>query len=313
MPSRLTVVLLSLLLALPVVIFWLWLVIVPSRVAIMCPEECLCEIVGRNVQCVGTSLTAVPLIKLTAVRGFWFSENKAKILVKDSFVLLTELEKLFVHSCGLRTIELGAFNGLTMLTRLSIGYNEISEIIPGTFKNMISLDSLSLPRNRIEHVEGDMFSGLFELKYIDLNGNKLQYLHPDAFLRLPKFKKIHFYKNPGLHIPTDLNFIKSFSLSLLDISSCNFSSVSVETFANVSVLEWLDLSSNNLRTVDINILRALPKLSSLQLDGNRLQCDCQLKEVWRWCEDRNIQAVYKKLAPRCNTQSELKGMGGGGY
>jgi len=274
----------------------------------LCPEEYLCETVGRNVQCDGTSLTAVPLIHLTTVRGFWFSENKVKVLVKDSFVSLTELEKLYVDGSELKKVELGAFNGLTKLTELTIHRTEICEIIPGLFENMISLENLILPSNRIEHVDRDMFSGLFELKHIDLSENKLQYVHPDAFLRLPKFKKIHFYKNPGLHIPTDLNFIKSFSLSLLDISSCNFSSVSVETFANVSVLEWLDLSSNNLRTVDINILRALPKLSTLSLHDNPLHCDCQLQEVWQWCEDRNMWRVFGNKAPKCETPNEVEGM-----
>jgi len=308
MPSRLSDVIVSLLLALPVVIFWLWLVIEPARVAMLCSEECLCETVGRNVQCEDTSLTAVPLIHLTVVQGLWLTKIKIMLLAKDSFVSLTELEKLYVHSCGLRTIELGAFNGLTKLTRLTIMGNEISEIIPGTFENMISLDSLSLRRNRIEHVDRDMFSGLFELKYIDLSENKLQYVHPDVFLKLPKFQKIHLHENPGLRIPTDLNFIKSHSLSILDISGCNVSSLSVETFANVSALEMLDLSYNNLTTVDINILKALPKLSILSLFGNPLHCDCQLQELWQWCEDRDMWTVFSRSAPKCDTPKEVKGM-----
>jgi len=86
------------------------------------------------------------------------------------------------------------------------------------------------------------------------------------------------------------------------------SSLSVETFTNISALERFDLSYNKLRTVDLNVLRALPKLSTLYLYGNRLQCDCQLQEVWRWCEDRNIQTVYRWQVPECDTPSEVKGM-----
>jgi hypothetical protein len=80
------------------------------------------------------------------------------------------------------------------------------------------------------------------------------------------------------------------------------------TVANVSALEWLDLSYNNLSSVDINILKALPKLSVLYLDGNPLQCDCQLQEVWRWYQDHNIQTVYKETVPECDIPSEVKGM-----
>jgi hypothetical protein len=84
--------------------------------------------------------------------------------------------------------------------------------------------------------------------------------------------------------------------------------VSVETFANVSALERLDLTYNKLRTVDINILRALPKLSERYRYGNRLQCDFQLQEVWRWCKDRNIETAYVYTGPECDTPSEVKGM-----
>ena len=301
-------VLLSLLLALPAVMFWLWLVILPAGVAIVCPGECRCEAGGYYVVCDETSLTAVPLIQLPDVRGICLYKNKIRLFKNDSFVSLIELEILNVVSCGLRTIELGAFNGLTKLRRLIIQSNEICEIIPGTFKNTTSLENLDLKSNRIEHVNRDMFIGLFKLKYIDLSGNKLHYLHPDTFLMLRNLQKLYLVNNPSLKIPTDNNFINSHSLSYLNISQCNISSVSVETFANVSAMELLDLSQNNLRTVDINILRALPKLSELYLYNNPLECDCQLQGVWRWCEDRNMLTKYGSTAPKCDTPSKVKGI-----
>jgi len=84
--------------------------------------------------------------------------------------------------------------------------------------------------------------------------------------------------------------------------------VSVETFANVRALNWLKLNLNKMWTVDINILRALPKLSAMYLHGNPLQCDCQLKEVWQLCEDRNIETAYGVSEPKYDTPSEVKGM-----
>jgi len=307
MPSRLTVVLVSLLLALPVVIFWLWLVILPASVAILCPEGCRCDREGYNVICDDTTLNDVPLIHLPDVRELWFIEDNITLLQKDNFVSLPELEKLNLLRCGLRTIELGAFNGLTKLIRLSIWYNDICEIIPGTFQNITSLVYLNLQGNRIEYVDRHMFSGLFKLTFINLSGNKLQYLYPDTSLMLPNLQQLYLDNNPGLRIPTDRNFINSHSLSYLYISNCNISLVSVETFANVSALKGIRLSNNILRTVDINILRALPNLSTLQLYRNRLQCDCQLKEVWQWCKDRNIWAGDVI----CDTPSEVKGIGWG--
>jgi hypothetical protein len=308
MPSRLTVVLVSLLLATPAVIFWLWLVILPARVAKLCPERCRCDLGGNYVDCTSSLLNSIPLIFLTNVQELVLNGNNITSLEKDSFISrgLTELEYLYVDYCGLETIELGAFNGLTKLTRLSMKENKISEIIPRTFENMSRLEKLELTLNRLKHLEVDIFSGLINLKHIDLYGNKLQHLHPDMFVGLPNLEHLDLSNNFYLQIPTDHHFINSHSLSRLDISDCRIRKLSVETFANVSALEWLDLRSNNLWDVDVNILKVLPKLSTLYLHGNRLQCVCQLQLVWRWCQDHNIQIASGKTAPECETPSEVQ-------
>ena len=309
MPSRLTVMFVSLLLATPALIFWLWLVILPVRVTEKYPDECDSDIEG-SVHCNGPSLTAVPLINLTDIRELSLQYNNITLLERDCFVSrrLTDLHLLHIVWCGLRKIELGAFNGLKNLSDLVIAGNEISEIIPDTFENMSNLVVLDLDYNRLKHLDTDVFSGLFNLKFISLVGNKLQYLHPDTFLGLQNIQYILLHKNPSLQIPTDLNFIKSHSLSHLSIPHCNISSVSVHTFANVRALKSLYLSYNNLTTVGIKILTALPKLSELYLHGNPLQCDCQLQEVWRLCEDRNIETAFEAMEPQCDTTSEVEGV-----
>jgi Leucine-rich repeat (LRR) protein len=293
MPSRPTVVLVSLLLATPAVILWLWLVILLASIVIKCPGECRCEFDGYYVNCSGSALNSIPLNLPTHVRILELHGNGIMCFENDSFVSkgLVDLHILKADLCNIRKIELGAFNGLTKLTKLSMEGNEISEIIPGTFEKISRLEYLDLNYNTIEHLEVDVFSGLLNLKYIDMKGNQLQYLHPETFIRLPKLQTLDLSNNPGLQIPTDRHFINSHSLKYLVISHCNVSSVSVETFANISALEWLDMSYNKLRSLDISILKVLPKLSTLYMDANPLQCDCQLQEVWRWCQDQNIQCI----------------------
>jgi len=261
-----------------------------------------------------SSLTAIPLILFPNVRRLDLSYSNITLLEKGSFFSrgLAQLEELDMYDCGLRTIELGAFNGLTELTELSMQSNKISEITPGTFQNLNSLEALDLNNNKLEHWDSAVFSGLVNLTYIDLSGNNLQYLHPDTFVGLPNLQILHLSNNPTLHIPTDRNFIHSHSLTALYLKRCNISSLSAETFANVSALERLHLNNNNMRTVDINILKALPKLFTLGLYGNPLQCDCQLQEVWRWCKERNIWTRYGEWVPECDTPSERKGKRWGG-
>jgi Leucine-rich repeat (LRR) protein len=315
MSSRLAVVLLSLLLVVLLLestaIVWLCVAILPTRMAELCSDKCRCEAGRFNVDSTNQSLTKTSFNFLKYFRQLTISAQYIPSFGNDTFLLegLTELEEISVKLSHLRTIELGALNGLTNLRNLDLFGNEISEILPGTFEKMIRLQNLNLQNNSIDSLNVDTFSGLISLVHLDLRINKLQYVHPDTFLSLPKLKIVNLYNNLGLQIPTDRNFISSNSLSELGIADCNVSSLSVETIANVSGLKWLDLSYNKLRTLDINILRALPKLSTLYLMGNPLQCDCQLKEVWRWCKDHNIQTVYEELAPKCDTPTDMKGMG----
>ena len=299
---------LSLLLATPALIFWLWLVILPASVAKLCPEKCRCDAGGYYVECSSALLTAVPLIHLTYVRVLRLSYNEITLLENNSFVSMTELQLLVANECGLEKIELGAFNGLTNLTQLQIVGNSIKEILPGTFECMNILENLDLSENSLQHLGIGVFSGLVNLKYILLSLNHLEYLHPDTFLGSPNLQNLKLDFNRGLQVPTDRNFINSKSLSHLDISDCNVRSVSVETFTNISALKYINLSNNKLRTVHVNILTKLPNLSQIYMKNNPLQCDCQLQEVWRWCENRNIDTGTGYRRPHCHTPREVKEM-----
>jgi hypothetical protein len=301
--------LLSLLLATPFVIFWLWLVILPAVLAILCPDQCVCDTAEYSVHCHGPLNTTVPLIPVNDVGRFFISDCNKTLLERDSFVSMPELKSLAVWNCELRAIQLGAFNGLKDLTDISVCFNfELSVIKPGTFESLRKLERLDFSFNRLEYLDVDLFTGLVNLKEILLLSNNLQRLHSNTFLGLPNIGRLSLQGNQKLQIPTDRPFINSNSLSHLDIAGCNVSSLSVKTFTNVSALERLDLALNKLKTVDINILRALPKLSKLSLFSNPLQCDCQLKEVWRWCEERNIETGCSWIVPTCDTPSEVKGM-----
>jgi Leucine-rich repeat (LRR) protein len=295
------------------VMVWLCVAILPTRMAKKCSDECSCDAGRYNVDSTNPSLTKTSSNFLKHVRQLTISSQYIPSFGNDTFLSegLTELEEISVKFSGLRTIELGALNGLTNLKNLDLFGNEISEILPGTFEKMRRLLNLNLMNNSIESLKVDAFSGLISLIQLDLRMNKLKYVHPNTFLSLPKLKNLILYGNVGLHIPTDRNLIISHSLSHLFIGQCNISSVSVETFANVSSLHWIDLSENNLRTLDIDILRTLPTLSGMYLDGNPFHCDCQLKETWRWCVDHNIETVYEELTPKCETPSGMKGMGWG--
>jgi len=226
----------------------------------------------------------------------------------ETFANVSKLEQLDLSYNYLNTIDINILNALPKLSYLYLSHNQISEIIPGTLQKNSFLEFLDLAYNKIEHLRSDVFDGFFNLHYIKLESNKLQYLHPETFVRLPYLEGLTLSHNYGLQIRTDRHFISSHYLKYLYISGCNISSVSVETFTKVSALQIIDLGNNNLRILDKRILKALPQLSKLYLYRNPLQCDCQLQEVWRWCQDHNIEREYLVMVPKCYTPSEVEGI-----
>ena len=151
MPSRLTVVLASLLLQRPAVKFWLLLVILQVWVTVTCHVKCWesCSLRRCHVACSSESIDNIPLVYSSIDQEFKLHYNIITYLKNDSFISirLEKLKKISLNRCGLEAIKFGAFNGLTNLTRLSLRHNELREIIPCTFEKNKHLKYLNLSHN----------------------------------------------------------------------------------------------------------------------------------------------------------------------
>ena len=272
MTSKLTVVLVSLLLATPGVAFWLWLVIVPARVTILCPEKCECDTAGYSIICSSKSLTAVPSIHLRNVQALWLSDNNITLLEKDSFVSMTELKLLDVTECELRTIELGAFNGLTELTALFMWNNKISEIMPGSFEKMSSLEYLDLSKNKIKHLNSAVFSGLgtfsglTKLTRLSVLRNEIGEIFPSTFQNMSSVEYLDLCNNKIKHLISvmlsglgALNGLKK--LTRLSMVRNEISEIFSRTFQYLCSLEYLNLSNNKIKHLYSAMYRGLGTFS----------------------------------------------------
>jgi hypothetical protein len=61
-------------------------VILPARVALLCPEECRCEKERNFVNCSDAELQNIPLIPPTHFGGLVLDGNNIRYFEKDSFV-----------------------------------------------------------------------------------------------------------------------------------------------------------------------------------------------------------------------------------
>jgi Leucine-rich repeat (LRR) protein len=192
----------------------------PTTEAIHCPEECRCEWDAYLVDCSNSRLNNIPSFFPTHVQQLVLDRNNITFFEKGGFVSrgLFWLKRINAELCKIRKIELGAFNGLRMLTYLSLEFNGINEILPGTFEKMSNVEFLYLGNNIIQHLEVDVFSGLVNLRNLSLYGNELQYLHPHTFAALPNLQSLDLSHNCDLQIPTDFHLINSHSLKYLGIS-----------------------------------------------------------------------------------------------
>jgi hypothetical protein len=71
-------------LAIPAVIFWLLLMILPTRVVLLCPEECSCEKEGNFVNCSDAELNNIPSVLPTHVRGLVLDGNSIRFIENDT-------------------------------------------------------------------------------------------------------------------------------------------------------------------------------------------------------------------------------------
>ena len=147
-----------------------------------------------------------------------------KVLAADTFMLLgNNLHVLSLDDNGLEFIYSRAFDGLTRLKSLSLGYNKMTFVPGDTFTKMLNLTILILRQSNLSSLFklSRLFDKLICLNRLDLSGNNLMYL-PDGSLR------------------------NSTKLRYLDLSDNNLTTLSSDALSETtSELSTLSLLGNN--------------------------------------------------------------------
>ncbi|XP_069694839.1 uncharacterized protein [Periplaneta americana] len=334
MSTRSRIISVALLLLVPVLTFWMWLVTLAIHSSWLCPRECWCDPEEGVLDCSYAALKEIPHIYHSTTYMLNFKRNNLNELEEKAFVSknIFQIEILRLDYCNISYIDVDAFNGLILFVELSLTHNLLTELKVGTFKNMTHMEGLSLAYNRIENLEAgifedlvsllwleldhnllnslksDVFTGLTNLYSLFLSDNRLSTLHPDVFIHLTKLAYLYLNGNEELQIPSNSSFLNILSVDELYISYCNVSRVKSKSFENASNLTVLNLRGNNLKTIDENIFRVMPRLTDLILSGNPLGCDCGLLEVWRWYQEPNIEVARNVEFSICESPEEVLGM-----
>uniref|UniRef100_A0A1L8E2R0 Putative membrane glycoprotein lig-1 n=1 Tax=Nyssomyia neivai TaxID=330878 RepID=A0A1L8E2R0_9DIPT len=162
----------------------------------------------------------------------------------------SDLQKLDLSYCKIRTINGHMFKGLEGLNSLILKGNGIRKINQAAFMSLKNMRHIDLSFNDLEQVPALMFATNTELDYVKLNDN-------------PRLKKL---PQDGFESVTG-----SFSIYHLDVSNCDINDLGINTFSTMPQLTRLNLAWNNLANIDSGVFSYLNKLKDLDLSNNLLE------------------------------------------
>lgn len=184
------------------------------------------------------------------------SENHFKtLLAEDFWNINSELQDLRLSGCGLYTLAADAFKGLSLLLKLDLSNNGLNEVPGQSFQHLPELEELEIGRNNIGTLKSSDFSFLKNLKVFSVVGCRCK--------NTLVLEEGLFRENTNLE---SISIIKCPQLKTLDQHL---------DLKHLSVLKSLSFHGSELSSVPRNMFN-YEDLTSLDLSGNPLVCDCSL-------------------------------------
>ena len=190
-------------------------------------------------------------------------------LKAGDFYGLTSLTRLYLGWNDLVTLPDGIFDQLTSLTWLSLGHNAFSTLPDGIFDQLTSLTRLDLMENDLVALPDGIFDQLTSLTEFDLGGNALSTLPDGIFDQLTSLTRLDLMENDLVALPDGI-FDQLASLTRLDLDGNAFSTLPNGIFDQLTLLTELDLGDNAFSTIPDGIFDQLTSLTWLSLSYNNL-------------------------------------------
>ena len=210
----------------------------------------------------------------------------------------TSIKSLSLQAEGISSIDEGAFQSLSNLTRLTILKDETLSngrlsIAPGTFYTLPSLRSLTIVGSVLEGITSGVFKGLDNLKFLQINDSIINHGSPGLFTGLPSLTQlvldrfvIHQINSrsfEGLHNLTFLrithsnisciapaSFSSLYSLTNLNLDHLDLPILTSGTFEGLHTLVHLNIHHSGVKCIHPGAFSPLPSLEFLSLDHNQI-------------------------------------------
>lgn len=281
------------------------------------------EIIRQSLQVLKLQLNQLDEEKLHPLtEGYWsllktlnLAYNKLKKIPENLFVNMINLKYLYLNS------------------------NKITSILKNDFRALWEMKEIDLSSNNLLYIQGDSFSDLRSLSYLDLrvqnewnsylklnitreSVNGLEKQLQELLLTQTKVEENTIWGTiralQHLRVlqlgKTGLTFIKDYvfkyhsKLQYLELSENGISEITDKNFYGLNnSLLTLDLSQNSIRLIDKCVFKDFSLLNQIYLWRNPLHCDCGLKWLHDWIEEKKQDDpfVIYTADPICNTPEEF--------
>ncbi|XP_042195433.1 leucine-rich repeat and transmembrane domain-containing protein 1 [Callorhinchus milii] len=139
-----------------------------------CPEECLCNITLKEVNCTDNGLRDVPKDVPSDTETLYLQNNHIQAILNTAFADMAQLQILDLSNNMIERLPSDAFNRLSNLQNLNLANNSIHSMDNRTLHPIQSLKKLDLSFNNLTSLPEGLFKNLRNLTWLAVHQNQLQ-------------------------------------------------------------------------------------------------------------------------------------------
>ncbi|XP_023229750.1 platelet glycoprotein V-like [Centruroides sculpturatus] len=227
------------------------------------------------------------------------SSNRLQNLPDSLFEEAHKLEEIRLDFNRFENVPETAIVYLSQLKLLNLSYNAIRSLPPNSLlSRLIHLETLDLSHNRLENSSFDFRSGYKELKFLNLSHNLLTKL-PTVF---PSFREeletMNLDRNriANLVIPSMVPYGVVYSIRYNEIK-----------FIGIDRLKYFEVTQ---MMMNIEFLGRRVDPPAYFLGGNKLVCDCFLRDFFEFLKDDRKYSVelMDMEATKCHAPVKMKNL-----
>lgn len=281
------------------------------------------EGIGQSLKVLGLHLNALDETKLgplaamswTRLEKLNLGHNKLNTVADGLFYNMKNLVTLNLDSNKVVTISKGAFQGLDQLENLDLSYNQLDTIEKDTFLPLDRLRVLDLRNENGKSTTGkftltvDSVSGLKRLQKLILTDTTLD--EGETWKTVKYLENLIVLELGGTGITEipDLQFSFNRRLSHLMLERNSISALTQSKLYGLqNSLESINLQQNNIKTINRCVFSNFTAIKSMFLYGNPLRCDCEIKWLQDWIQERSRKEPFFRYMVNgmCQSPEHLK-------